>query len=361
MAGGGTGGHVVPSLAVAAELRRRGHTCIFAGTRAGMEARLAPERGFPIEWIEIGGLNRVGWRKAAGTLLQLPAAIVQAHRILKRHSAAAVFSMGGYVAGPVVAAAILSRIPIVTMEPNAMPGLVSRLTARWVRHALVSFDETRHRFPKGRAEISGLPVREEFFAIGEAASGGRFHVLITGGSRGARSLNKAAREAWPALVQSAAPVSVTLQCGRDEAAGLQAEFESSGLAGEVTAFIDDMPAAYRRASLVVSRSGAGAVSEIAAAGRPSILVPFPFAADDHQKHNAMAMVRAGAAVMIEDRELDGARLAREILRFASERDAIASMGSKARAMAHPGAARRAADVLEECAGIVDRAESAPEQ
>jgi UDP-N-acetylglucosamine--N-acetylmuramyl-(pentapeptide) pyrophosphoryl-undecaprenol N-acetylglucosamine transferase len=326
-----------------------------------MEARLAPADGFEIEWFEIGGLNRVGWRKAASTLLQLPAAIVRALGILKRHSAVAVFSMGGYVAGPVVAAAILSRIPIVAMEPNAMPGLVSRLTARWVRHALVSFDETLGRFPAGRAERSGLPVRDEFFGIPPAPAVAPFHVLITGGSRGASSLNRAARESWQVLGESPIPISVTLQCGQAEAAELEAAFESSGVAGEVTAFIDDMAAAYGRASLVVSRSGAGAVSEIAAAGRPSILVPFPFAADDHQKHNALAMVRAGASVMIEDSEISGARLAGEIVRIASGPAQAAAMGVNARAMAHPGAARRAADLLERCAGIVDSAEPGPKQ
>lgn len=361
MAGGGTGGHVVPSLAVAAELKKRGHRCVFAGTRAGMEARLVPPNGFPIEWIEIGGLNRVGWRKAATTILQLPRSVMQARRILRRHGAAAVFSMGGYVAGPVVAAAILSRIPIVAMEPNAMPGLVSRLTGRWVRHALVSFEETLGYFPAGRAEVTGLPVRQEFFAVDTAASRGPFHVLLTGGSRGARSLNKAAREAWPVLAKSPVPVVLTVQSGQAEAERMKAGFAESGLEGEVTAFIDDMPKAYGRASLIVSRSGAGAVSEIAAAGRASILIPFPFAADDHQKHNAMAMVRAGASILIEDKDLDGARLAGEIIRLASDGAAAAAMGAKARTLAHPGAAQRAADLLEECAGSIDSAERSPKQ
>ncbi len=361
MAGGGTGGHVMPSLAVATELRRRGHECVFVGTRTGMEAQLAPKHGFPIDWIEIGGLNRVGWRKSVSSLLQLPAAVFHARRILKRRRAAGVFSMGGYVAGPVVAAAILNRTPIIAMEPNAMPGLVSRLTARWVRHALVSFEETERYFPRGRAERTGLPVRDEFFAIAPAAPSSPFHVLITGGSRGARSLNRAAREAWPLLAQSSSPVTVTLQCGQGEAGDPQAAFSGCGLGGEVVAFLDDMPAAYAAASLIVSRSGAGAVSEIAASGRPSILVPFPFAADDHQKHNALAMVRAGASIMIEDKALDGPSLAREILRLASDPQSAAKMGVNARALARPGAAQRAASLLEQCAGEIDSAADTPEQ
>ncbi len=361
MAGGGTGGHVVPSLAVATELRRRGHDCVFVGTRAGMEARLAPKHGFEIEWIEIGGLNRVGWRKAVSSVLQLPAAILRARRILKERRAAGVFSMGGYVAGPVVAAAIVGRIPIIAMEPNAMPGLVSRLTARWVRRALVSFEETERYFPRGRSERTGLPVRDEFFAIAPAAPGPSFHVLITGGSRGARSLNRAAREAWPLLANNPSPVTVTLQCGQSQAGELQAAFRDSGLGGEVVAFLDDMPAAYAAASLVVSRSGAGAVSEIAASGRPSILIPFPFAADDHQRHNALAMVRAGASVLIEDNELDGPRLAHEILRLVSGARTAEVMGANARKLARPGAAQRAANLLEQYAGNIDSTSDGPEQ
>jgi UDP-N-acetylglucosamine--N-acetylmuramyl-(pentapeptide) pyrophosphoryl-undecaprenol N-acetylglucosamine transferase len=361
MAGGGTGGHVMPLIAVASELRNQGGNCIFAGTRNGMEATLAPKHGFPVEWIEIGGLNRVGPRKMLATALQLPAAIARARRILKTHHAHAVFSTGGYAAGPTVIAAILAGTPVVAMEPNAIPGIVSRFTARWVRHALVSFDETIRHFPPGRAERAGLPIRDEFFQIAPPSPDAPFHVLVTGGSRGARSLNKAAREAWTILCGSAPRVSMTLQCGPSEEAGLKSAFAESGMEGEVTAFLDDMPAAYARASLIVSRSGAGAVSEIAAAGRPSILVPFPFAADDHQKHNALAMVRAGASIMIEDRELNGAALAKAIIGLAADPLHARRMGEAARTLATPGAARRAAELLWQCAGSIDRARRRPEQ
>lgn len=361
MAGGGTGGHVMPLIAVAAELRSQGAECVFIGTRGGMEATLAPKHGFPIEWIEIGGLNRVGLRKMLSTAFQLPAAIFRARRILKSRRALAVFSTGGYAAGPTVIAAILSGIPVVAMEPNAIPGIVSRLTGRWVRHALVSFEETIGRFPAGRAERAGLPIRDEFFRIGPPGRDAHFHVLVTGGSRGARSLNKATRQAWPILRERLPQVAVTLQCGPSEESDLKAAFAQSGLAGGVTAFLDDMPAAYARASLIVSRSGAGAVSEIAAAGRPSILVPFPFAADDHQKYNALAMVRAGASIMIEDKELDGETLAKAIIDVASSTERARSMGEAARTLATPGAARRAAGLLMQCAGSIDRLRKPPEQ
>ena len=173
MAGGGTGGHVIPALAVARELRARGHSPLFIGTRRGMEAKLVPPENFPIEWIEIGGLNRVGLRRTASTMAQLPVSVWQASRMLDRARPAAVFSMGGYVAGPVLLAALWKQIPVVMMEPNAIPGLTHRRLARFVARALVSFPETTRWFPAGRAEVTGRPVREEFSRC-RANRGARF-------------------------------------------------------------------------------------------------------------------------------------------------------------------------------------------
>src|SRR5579863_8577420 len=164
MAGGGTGGHVVPSLAVARELRARGHSVRFIGTQRGLEARLVPPENFPIEWIEIGGLKRVGFRKTLTTLAELPWSVWQASRILDLAHAHAVFSMGGYVAGPVLLAALWKHLPVVVMEPNAVPGFTHRHLARFVTRALVSFPDTARWFPRGRTEVTGVPVREEFFA-----------------------------------------------------------------------------------------------------------------------------------------------------------------------------------------------------
>src|SRR5580700_8270270 len=165
MAGGGSGGHVIPALAVARELRARGHAVRFIGTRRGMEAKLVPPENFPIEWIEIGGLKRVGLRKTLSTLTELPASVWQAARMLDRASPAAVFSLGGYVAGPVLLAALWKRLPVVVMEPNAIPGFTHRRLARFVARALISFPETARWFPKGRTEVTGLPVRSEFFEV----------------------------------------------------------------------------------------------------------------------------------------------------------------------------------------------------
>ncbi len=342
MTGGGTGGHVIPALAVARELRRRGHPVVFVGTERGLEARLVPADGFPLEKIQIGGLNRVGARKMLATLARLPFTTLGCLRF----SSAAVFSMGGYVAGPPVMAALLRRIPVVVMEPNAVPGFTNRIIGRLVARALISFPETAAYFPKDRTELTGLPVREEFFRIAPKPRGEVLHILVTGGSQGSRTLNRAGRESWPLFRKAGMAVRIVHQSGPSGYEELKAAFEASGLEGEVVPFIADMPAAFAAADLVVCRSGAGAVSELAAAGKPSLLVPFPFAADDHQTRNAEAMERGGAARLIRDAELNGEGLVAAVRELAERLD---SMGAAARQFARPGAAGRAADILEQVA------------
>lgn len=350
MVGGGTGGHVIPALAVARELRARGYDPFFIGTRNGFEARLVPENGFPIEWIEIGGLNRVGLVRTLRTLFELPLSIVRVLGILRARRPSAVFSMGGYVAGPVMFAAWLRRIPMVLMEPNAMPGLTARMAARLVRKALVSFDEAARYFGN-KAEITGLPVRAEFFRLPPKPREEAITVLITGGSRGARTLNNASKASWPLFQKSGMPVRIIHQSGADAHADLARDFASSGLPGEVIAFLGDMPAAFARADIIVSRSGAGAVAELAAARKPSILCPFPFAADDHQLRNAEALERAGAARLVLDREMTGEKLFEEISNLYRNPHLLDKMSESARQFARPGAAQRAADLLEQLGGL----------
>jgi UDP-N-acetylglucosamine--N-acetylmuramyl-(pentapeptide) pyrophosphoryl-undecaprenol N-acetylglucosamine transferase len=351
MAGGGTGGHVIPALAVARQLRRRGHQPFFVGTRRGLEARLVPPEDFPIDWIEIGGLKSVGRMQTARTLWQLPLASWRCLRIIATRQPRAVFSMGGYVAGPVMLAACWKRIPVVLMEPNAMPGFTSRRMARFVARALLNFEEAARYFPKGRTLITGLPVRSEFFALAPKPRTRTLNVLITGGSQGSRTLNLAARQSWPLFRQAGFPVSLLHQTGPAMFTQLEAEFAASGLEGRIVPFIQDMPAAFAAADLVVCRSGAGAVAELAAAGKPSILVPFPFAADDHQLRNAQAFEQAGAARLLLDRDAGGESLFREIASLASGPGLLESMGEAARRLAHPGAAEIAADILEDLAAI----------
>jgi UDP-N-acetylglucosamine--N-acetylmuramyl-(pentapeptide) pyrophosphoryl-undecaprenol N-acetylglucosamine transferase len=349
MAGGGTGGHVIPALAVARELKRRGHQPFFAGTRTGLEAKLVPAAGFPIEWIEIGGLKRVGVAQTLRTLWQLPLSSLRMVSLLRRRKPAAVFSLGGYAAGPVTIAAWFLRIPIVLMEPNAVPGMTNRWMGRMAAKALVNFEETARYFPPGKSEVTGVPVRPDFFALSPKPAGGPFTILVTGGSRGSRTLNTAARQSWKLFREAGMPVRFLHQAGVDAHQELAREFEESGLDGKVVAFIDDMPAAFAEADLLVCRSGAGAVAEVAASGKPAILVPFPFAADQHQLRNAETLANAGAAHLVLDREMTGARLFEEVKTLAASREALLEMGRKARQFAHPDAAERAADLLEKLA------------
>jgi UDP-N-acetylglucosamine--N-acetylmuramyl-(pentapeptide) pyrophosphoryl-undecaprenol N-acetylglucosamine transferase len=346
-AGGGTGGHVIPALAVAREIRQRGHGAFFVGTDRGMEAKLAPAEGFELKKIDIGGLNRVGMRQKLITLLKLPFTTLGC---LKYHPDA-VFSMGGYVAGPPVMAALLRRIPVVVMEPNAVPGFTNRVIGRFVRRALVSFPETAKYFPAGRTEVTGLPVREEFFRIPPKPRSATLHILITGGSQGSRTLNQAARQSWPLFRKAGFAVSIVHQTGAAAFEAVRDEFAQSGLAGQIVPFITNMPEAFAAADLIICRSGAGTVSELAAAGRPSILVPFPFAADDHQTRNAEALERAGAARVVRDSEINGEKLYAVASELADADGLLAAMSAAARQFAKPGAARRAAEILEEVANL----------
>jgi UDP-N-acetylglucosamine--N-acetylmuramyl-(pentapeptide) pyrophosphoryl-undecaprenol N-acetylglucosamine transferase len=344
MTGGGTGGHVMPALAVARELRARGHAVLFIGTRRGLEAKLVPSEGFPIEWIEIGGLMRVGLRTTLITLAELPFSVWAASRMLDRAHPAAVFSTGGFVAGPVLLAALWKRVPVVAMEPNAIPGFTHRELARFVARALLSFPETAKWFPAATTEVTGMPVREEFFAIPPKAQGGKLTILITGGSQGSRTLNRAAQESWPLWDKTS--VRLIHQTGPSAFEELAAGFRASGIDGEISPFLAEMPAVFASADVVVSRAGMSTVSELAAAGKPSILVPLPTAADQHQLRNAEAMERIGAARTVLDAELSGQRLVDEVMRLSREPGLLQNMGQAARSFAKPGAARRAAEVLE---------------
>jgi len=346
MAGGGTGGHVVPLLAVARELEARGHEPVFIGTRTGFEAKLVPAAGFPLEFIEIGGLKRVGVMRTIRTLAQLPLSIRRVLTLLSKYRPAAVFSLGGYAAGPVVLASLLKRLPLVVMEPNAMPGLTNRQVGRFVTRALLSFQEASRFFPAGKSEVTGLPVRSEFFDIPAKVREPKLTILITGGSQGSRTLNEAARGSWSYFREAKFPVRFIHQTGSSAYESIARKFAESGMEGEVLPFIEDMPAAFRRADLVICRAGAGAIAELAAAGKAAILVPLPHAADQHQLRNAEAFEKAGAAVLVIDKDMDGGRLFEEVAKLQAQPEILKRMGERARGLAHPGAARRAADVLE---------------
>jgi UDP-N-acetylglucosamine--N-acetylmuramyl-(pentapeptide) pyrophosphoryl-undecaprenol N-acetylglucosamine transferase len=319
-----------------------------------MESRLVPDAGFDIRFVRIGGLNRVGLAQQIRSLSQLPSGVATSWNLLRKFHAEAVFSMGGYVAGPVMLAAALAGIPLVIMEPNSVPGFANRKMAGRVYRALLGFETTRRWFPADRAEVTGLPVRPEFFALTHKPNE-KFTVLITGGSRGARTLNRASKESWPHFRSSQLAVRIVHQTGAAEHEPLAREFASAGVDGEVVPFIKDMSAAFASADIVVGRAGAGGVNEIAAAGMASILVPLPFAADDHQKENAKTLVAASAARMVLDAEMNGERLFREVNEMSAQPEMLAAMRQRVRQFAHEGAAQRAALVLEEAAQSKRRA------
>lgn len=348
LTGGGTGGHIFPALAVGRVLQNRGHRLLFVGTREGMEARLVSECGVEMAFIQSGGLNRVGLRRQLRTAMKLPVGISSAWKILRNFRPQAVFSMGGYVAGPVMLASLLEKIPLIVMEPNAVPGFANRRVASRVHRALLAFPTAAAWFPPDVTEITGLPVREDFFRLAPK-KGGRFTVLITGGSRGARTLNRASRESWPLFRESGAGIRILHQTGAAEHEALAKDFSEAGVPGEVVPFIRDMAEAFANADLVIARAGAGAVSEVSAARMPSLLVPLPFAADNHQRKNAEALVSEQAARMVLDSEMNGERLFREVETLRNHPEELTAMRRNVQRFASPGAAERAADVLEEAA------------
>jgi len=342
IAAGGTGGHVIPALEVARELQRRGAEVLFVGTAKGLESRLVPERGFPLETIEVSGLMRVGFVKTLATLAQLPAACWRAMRILERFDPNVVFGLGAYVSGPVLLVAAMKRIPIVVHEANAVPGFANRRLAPLVARALVAEEAAARFFPTGRVEVAGLPVAAEFFAIAGREHRPPYTILITGGSQGSARLNKAVREALPALA-ARRDLRLIHQTGEREFEATKQAFAEYAALGEVTPFLRDMPQAMSCADLVVCRAGASTLAELAAAGKAALLVPFPNASDDHQWHNAMARENAGAAHVVRDHEFDGNRFLREIDAMIPQ---LHTLETAVRGFARPDALTRIVDVLE---------------
>ena len=368
IAGGGTGGHLIPGLAVARELDARGCGHItFVGTERGIEARMVPAAGFALRLITVGGLKNLNWRRRLRTLLDLPLAVRQSIHVLRETRAQVVLGIGGYASGPALLAAGLLGIPVVVLEVNARTGLANRLASPWVRMAAVGFPETAKDFR--HATVTGVPVRDAFFQVPAARHEGRLHLLIFGGSQGARAVNRAAVAASTVWHRPGAAVSVLHQTGTADYnevlggysdAGIQADEgdaaerpedeRADGLQVQVVPFIDDMPGAMAWADIVVCRSGASTLAELAAAGRASILIPFPGAADNHQWKNAEAYRRAGAARLLEQRNLTGETLAAAVAQLAADPNALLQMESAVRSFAHPSAAESIVDLMAQAVG-----------
>jgi UDP-N-acetylglucosamine--N-acetylmuramyl-(pentapeptide) pyrophosphoryl-undecaprenol N-acetylglucosamine transferase len=346
IAGGGTGGHLYPGIAVARELQRREPDAVvtFAGTARGIEARVIPREGFGLDFLRSAGLKGTSLAARARGLGLLPLGGLDAWRILSKRRPDLVIGVGGYSSGPVVLAAALRGIPTMLLEQNAVPGLTNRLLAKVVSAAAVTFDSTVSFFGR-RAFVAGNPIREEFLsttASNAAEGGGRGgaapRVLIFGGSQGAHAINMAMVEAAPRLADRGG-AAITHQTGERDLERVRDGYRQAGLIARTEPFLYEMDREMKDADLIICRAGATTLAELTAAGKPSVLIPLPTAADDHQRKNAEVLQRAGAAEVIEQRDLSGAVLAERIAGLMSDPQRRERMAKAARALARPEAAR----------------------
>ncbi len=349
IAGGGTGGHVIPALAIARELQARFNAeVMFIGTSRGIENRLVPQAGFSLRLVQVGALKNVSASTRLKTAFDLPRAVLAASRMISEFNADIVIGVGGYASGPAMLAAVLRRVPTLAFEPNVVPGLANRAVAKFVTAAAVHFPETARYFRNSR--VTGVPVRKEFFAVPTNTDDTRRVLLITGGSQGAQAINRAAAQMMPLLRHEFRNLHVIHQTGAKDLDEIRAAYERATISAEVSAFIDDMPEAFARAHLLLCRSGASTVAEITAAGKVAILVPFPYAADDHQLRNAQALAQKSAAVVIEQRDLTPERLLSTIKGLWSD-DRLPRMAEASRSLAHPNAVQEIVQMAAEAAGI----------
>lgn len=344
LAGGGTGGHVIPAIAIAQELHKRyAAECLFIGTARGLENRLVPAAGFRLQLVKVGALNRVSLATRLKTLFDLPRAIVSAGRMLSDFQSDVVIGVGGYASGPAMMAAIRKRIPTLAFEPNYVPGFANRAVARFVSAAAVHFEHTGEYFRN--PTVTGVPVRPAFFQIPKKPyEPGLPTLLVFGGSQGARAINQAMLRALPALKQRLPGLHVLHQTGERDYNETRDGYARAGVEAEVQKFIDDMPAFFARADLILCRSGASTVAEITAAAKPAVFVPFPLAADDHQRRNAEALEQAGAAVVLEETKLDEVWLVDTLTALLDDSGRLARMSQAACSLAHPDAAKDIAEL-----------------
>ncbi len=341
LAGGGTGGHVIPALAIANELKKcYTAECLFIGTARGIENRLVPAAGYPLRLVQVGALKNVSLMTRLKTSFDLPRALWDASGMINEFAPDVVIGVGGYASGPAMLAAVIKHIPTLAFEPNVVPGFANRMVAKFVSGAAVHFEETAKYFRHG--QVTGVPVRQAFFEISPKREGAPT-VLVFGGSQGAHAINASMMRCLRVLAKEAPGIHVIHQTGERDYEETLAAYRGMGpstaLTFDVFKFIEDMPAAFTRADLVVCRSGASTVAEITAAGKPAVFVPFPRAADDHQRINAEALAREGAAIVVEESKLEGVWLAETIATLLGDATRQHRMGQAARRLAHPNAAK----------------------
>ncbi|MDQ3821491.1 MAG: undecaprenyldiphospho-muramoylpentapeptide beta-N-acetylglucosaminyltransferase [Acidobacteriota bacterium] len=351
IAAGGTGGHIYPGIAVAKEVMRRDpeSEVRFVGTARGLETRLVPKAGFELSFIESAGLKNVGLTARLRGLLLLPKSFLEARKLIREFKPDAVLGAGGYVSGPVLMTAALMRIPTLVMESNALPGFTNRTLARFVDKAAVTFEASLPYF-RGKGVVTGNPVRREFFDIPpKARDAKRFSLLIFGGSQGARAINEAMIAALPHLEEQRDVLRITHQTGEADFERVSEGYKDAGWSEQSDArrYIDDMVAEFARADLIVSRAGATTTAELVAAGKAAVMIPFPQAADDHQRKNAEALRSAGAARMILQKDLTGERLAEEVAALIKAPDELTKMEEASRKLARGDAAAATVNLIEE--------------
>lgn len=353
IAAGGTGGHIYPGIAVAKEIMRRDakSQVRFVGTARGLETRLVPAAGFELALIESAGLKNVGLAARLRGLWLVPKAMLAACRLINEFRPSVVVGAGGYVSGPVLLVASLMKIPTLVMESNALPGWTNRRLASFCTRAAVSFEAALPYF-RGKGVVTGNPVRAEFFDIAartrDAARCAAFQTLVFGGSQGAHAINEGMVAALPHLAQHKNRLRITHQTGEKDFDDVQRGYREAGWTeqADVRRYIDDIVREFDAADLIICRAGATTSAELVAAGRAAIMVPFPLAADDHQRKNAEALAESGAARMILQKDLTGATLASEITRLLDAPELVAEMERASRALRRGDAAQTTVELIE---------------
>ena len=350
IAGGGTGGHVYPGIAVAKEILRRipPAEVVFVGTEKGLESKVIPQEGFRLEKITSSGIKGIRGLRRLESLLKIPLGLWQSYQIISQFKPRLVIGVGGYSSGPPVLVAALLRIPILLQEQNATPGLTNRLLAHFAGRVAIAFPESRNFFGN-KAVLTGNPVRHEFCQAKNNTSDDRLVVVFVGGSQGARAINQAAIQSLRFLEPHFARLLFIHQTGESDYDEVSMAYAKVALAHDVRPFFYDMPIQYVRADLLVSRAGATTLAEITLAGKASILIPFPYATDNHQQKNAESLANAGAAEMILQKDLSGELLANRIQFYLDQRDALEQMAEKSLRFGKPDATEKIVDLAEQLA------------
>ena len=358
IAGGGTGGHVFPAVAIAQEWLSRGvqREVVLVGTERGIEMKLVPQAGLPLETIRVAGLKGKGGTTLVKNLAMLGAGLTDAFGVLKRHRLAAAFGVGGYAAGPMLLATWLSGIPNVIFEPNAEPGFTNKVLAHLAKRIATGYQVAAQAWGE-KAVVTGCPVRPEFFTIVARPPEKPLRLLITGGSQGALPINRAFMAAAERLAARKTELQIVHQTGERDYNDVRAAYARCEFSAEVSAFLANMAERFAWADVIVCRAGAITAAEVAAAGKAAIFIPFGRATDSHQLRNAQEMVNGGAGRLIPEPELTAERLAREIFSLLDQPGDIEQLSTKARSLAHPYAAREIVNLIEEAAHRVPR--SAP--